>query len=562
MSQVYQIRTDRNLTPVGTHQQKRTAFRPRTGGTGQVGHIYYMDPDVDYDMPGYPQRLLYRCVDGLNFAYLGNWTPALAEEVIDKPQSISLIFSKDGTELFAVTTTQEWVPPNTYYYRLYYGKYNVAAGTWANTLIATSSSEGFNYPDIELDGRGMPMVVVKRTDYSELYYYDANLVLRSVRIGGSNPAAVIKPTILVAGHDVYVHAETNTQGYLYRFPLNPQGVPMPPQATEWVPVAETNLTDAQMVLSPNAIGILGLYSNATVQWVGFRKWEQEALTDPEMVVDFAYTNAASYGLTYRLDRFHAIYTTAVMNEPRYVVRNPDTELWDAGVQQPPFDSECWAEVSTTRTWPNPQAMDEGTFGFAAVQQRAAPGPPTNKVKYMVIDNWWDPVITPGTYWPHGGLADGRGSKLGFDINNGAAHVLTGALNLMDALEIGEDLLFTDNTTILYFTGSFTEHYAPGRDGITTMLWASGSVDAGIPQWKLCEWAVVDFDIVQGASLSVTIGNDTGTNKKFTLTREQALKPFRVNLQGRHFTVRVEERSCYDATIRSVELKGQYFGGCQ
>jgi hypothetical protein len=180
--------------------------------------------------------------------------------------------------------------------------------------------------------------------------------------------------------------------------------------------------------------------------------------------------------------------------------------------------------------------------------------------------WYEPEITPGTYWTHGRLR-GSGYRLGFDINGGAAHVLTGPMAIMDLVEIGVDLAFTDGSKILKFSGEFHDYTGPNRYACTALMYTSGAVDAGIPQEKLCEWAVVDYDIVNSndegvppSPLMFTVSNEKGEKKSLYLTRSMALKPFRVNLWGRNFTVTFHEISPYDAALRSVELQGKYFGG--
>jgi hypothetical protein len=568
MSQAYTIRTDRNFNQVGTLQQKTTAFRPGTGSLTQAGHIYYLDSDCLPDPNDNPTRKLYICDDELTFDYVGLWSPAIYTEYADKPQSVSIIFSRDGRYLHAATSTMEWTLADETYYRLYWGKYDTHTGQWLTLprlgLVESSSVQPFNFPDIALDGRGLPMIVVKRTEFSELYYTDASGAQRVTTIAGHGVTQVVAPTILVDGHHVYVHAETSTQGYLFRFSLDPNGVPMPPASFYWQPLAQTNMTNAQLALSPEAIGIIGRYDTTELNWLGFRKWESEAMTEPEIVEDMQVYGIASYGLTYRVDRWHAIYTTFDMNEPRYLVRDPETEEWGGGEVQPPLDSEPWGTMGITGHYPNPVAMNPGTLGFVVVEQDG--GTASNLVKYLLVDNWYDPPPPPtGTYWPHGGLV-GNGCRLGFDINGGAAHFLTGPLAVMDLVEIGEDLVFTGGSTFMKFTGEFKEYYGLGKYACTTLLYTSGSTDAGIPQNKLCEWAVADFEIVEDSSstlpssLLITISNEKGDSKMFYLTRATALKPFRVNLWGRNFKVRVEEISPRDAAIRSVELQGKYFGG--
>jgi hypothetical protein len=563
--------------------QKTTEFRPGTS------HLYQLVCDVDNLSGPIPikHRLFKRCVNGATFeAFSGNaWAPhkdGLGDTSTGKSTTASFVFSEDGQYIYIVGTTAEEAIPGAGVvgYGLYIGRLDLETGTWSQAvdgyanvhmLLSWHETLVYDYPDIELDPRGYPMVVSEghlmtspAVRCAFLLWYDTHGALKKNIIGQRGELPYNCGSIAKQGSQVVIHVDmnglpaNNEVGYLYTFPCI-SGVPNPPADRNWNPLAATRLWNAMLCLSDTGIGLVGRYDCGST--LAFSLWQDNQFTTDSTLPALhtnGETDANVYALTWREGKFIVVFFDDA-NALYYIINQGDG-TWLYGATIPtglPGAVQNWGYFGITRK-PNPAQVDPQLFAFCLNEVDQAFYTPDYTMWLVRIADWDHPV-PEATFWPTGRILSSK--IFGVDIKNGSTQIVTGNSNLkiMDVLEVEKSVVFVNNNLFLEFTDEFREYLDENTSTGKRLYLVLGSYDAGHSYLKLCEYLIFDGEIADGESVTVTVGNDLGESAQIVVTKDLIGVPQGVYLGGRWFNATCEENSQSESGFGSIEIGGQWMG---
>lgn len=509
-------------------------------------------------------RNLYKCVNGVNAEFICDWQPYSGDspETSYGRQTVSFVFSEDGTKIHAVTTVQTINPTE---FAIYYGIFDLNDPTsWDNTLIYQGLI-GHKYPDIVLDSRGKPVISVTEGEdgYVNLWYYDANNILRSSRVGSSQYPVLGKSTILKLGSEYYVNAGyyTYLTSRLYRFP-EIAGVPSPPSSNNWSPwIDDCGFYLAQMVEGDN--NLLGfLYSEEISGSLRFKYWEIGSTSmSSEEIVTSQPINFYGFGLCRRNNGYHALFKSGTGNIEHFV-RPDDPGVWtmQAPVEMP---DDGWGYFGMTKARNNSEEFDENWFGSIVL---ALTNSPYDALFIIPLDeNTWPGAGGPGWSGIQGGAGDGvliNSIVFGIDIDKGAITKLTGNQNhrFEDVIVIDNYIVFNNQSRFFYFWDNFSEwdSYETYSDKI--IMLQTPLHDYGNSYKKFCSSVIMEADFDPDESIGIIISNELGdSTQSIVFTNSMRNIPYNFSLLGRYFMITFSEQSNKDLKLRHLELSGFYTG---